>query len=103
MVGIDIVTDPTIVQLELVLFLVRFSDVPLVQFLDELCPAYYHQAPYPGRLETIGQFSMFLLSKLTVPVIGKLTVVRRIEEHEIGWVVVLFEDRLETRVQYLGT
>ena len=54
MIGIYIVTDPSIVQLEPVLFLVRVSDVSLVQFLDERRSAYNHQAPYTGTFKTIG-------------------------------------------------
>jgi hypothetical protein len=98
MIGINIVTDPTIVQFEPVLFLVRLLNVPLVQFLDERRSAYYHQALYTGTLKTVGEFHVIVLAKLTVPVISKLTVVRWIEKHEIVRVIVLFEYRLETRV-----
>jgi hypothetical protein len=98
MIGIDIVTDPTIVQFEPVLFLVRFLNVPLVQFLDERRSAYYHQALYTGTLKTVGEFQVLVLAKLAVSIISKLTIIRRIKEHEIVRVVVLFEYLLETRV-----
>jgi hypothetical protein len=98
MIGIDIVTDPTIVQFEPVLFLVCLLNVPLVQFLDEWRSAYYHQALYTGTLKTVGEFQVLVLAKLAVPIISKLTVVRWIKKHEIVRVVVLFEDCLETRV-----
>ena len=98
MIGINIITDPTIVQFEPVLFLVRLLNVPLVQFLYERRSAYYHQALYTSTLKTVGEFQVLVLAKLAVPIISKLTVVRRIEEHEIVRIIVLFEDCLETRV-----
>ena len=102
MVRIDIVTDPSIVQLEPVLFLVLLSNVPLVQFLYEIGSAYNHQALYTGTFKTLGEFPVLVFAKLTVPVIGKLTVVRWIEKHEIVWVVVLLKHRFKVSVQYLG-
>jgi hypothetical protein len=56
MIRINIVTDPTIVQFEPVFFLVRFLNVPLVQFLYERRSAYNHQALYTGTLKTVGEF-----------------------------------------------